>query len=177
MGDSNPLHQFGLDHKYSLVFEDMIRVSLAKSGVEIDPYELEWCFNQMRHRIMMGHFRYETHSLIDIEQEREIGKDWNKGYIFFSLSNDEFISGLLNKTKAFKQYGNGDLLPDIMNYCMFLFMTDDNPTRMMEWVYIACVAAHARSLKTHPTYHEKVLDQGIHGHELSGTANIKTRRF
>lgn len=192
----SPFVRVAVAYKFSEEFADRVRTVVLSHGSEWED-GLNAVIAGMLHRLFVGDARYELprQQWIEPDQEATIGKNWRRGYTLCDWSIETHLRGLRRKIGVFVETGNRELLLDICNYAMFLYMLDDGfsgpplATGMLTYrslpnlyrvykedrlsevlVEIAATAVMEFDLPLHPKTHFLALDQGIHGTAASGAA-------
>jgi hypothetical protein len=165
------MYKLGYGHKFN---EDFIRrLRDYATTIGIPGSLVDWCAAEMKDRIVVGECRYGRPEMIEPDQDSTLPKGWRNGYAFFATDPAVWRNGLKNKLEALYRTLNGDLVPDVLNYAMFLASTDSSAARRVaaffQAFYALCFLGDGREGRIEG-YHETTLDQGIHGKELSGTA-------
>lgn len=170
------LQKTGLSHKFSEELAEWLRICAFHDGLDFD--DVDWVIQEMKNRIVIGNCRYERLPDVDPDQDAVLPKGWRNGFDFFSTPLDVWRSGVRNKWRVLNSAVNGDFVPDVCNYCMFLYMTTDcalEAETARQTAYCALVFLSMGRAGLIDGYHETSLDQGIHGQEASGSANIKRK--
>lgn len=184
-----------IGYKFSREFEKKV---ILNAGCDVDavftkPEVVEEFFTAMVMRTFMGNMRYEEGG---DTMFRPGDETYNlKGYTFCDWNKYTWMMGLRNKTKAFcegEYCGNRELLPDISNYAMFLYILFEHNDRITPYThtYAELYALIAQYVKTHdknvlvsigatalaeyvdplhPNSQYVEMDQSIHGKEASGS--------
>lgn len=165
------MDKIGCGCKYSDKFERRIRRGFKNPAYTED---LDWLFRSMKDRIVVGEARYGLNTSFHYpDQTAALGRGWRQGYDFFATAPRVWRVALENKLRALYRTANGDLVPDVLNYIMFLELTGDltgAQTLALRAKADVAVSYFLRGRRRQIRgYHERSLDQSIVGVEAAGS--------